>query len=141
MTVLGVLQYSPLILTNVVLRLCWISTWVWVPVGSPTSTFTDRRFEVRRQISGATDELAIYSVYGKQTVSSGSKVTPFGSQGSYTDSTGLIYLINRYYDPTTDQFLSIDPDVAATDQPYVFTNDDPLNAEDPLGCSDSIHLP
>jgi hypothetical protein len=41
--------------------------------------------------------------------------------------------MNRYYDPTTDQFLSIDPDVATTDQPYVFTNDDPLNAEDPLG--------
>jgi hypothetical protein len=45
-------------------------------------------------------------------------------------------VINRYYDPATDQFLSIDPDVAQTDQPYVFTNDDPLNAEDPLGTSD-----
>jgi hypothetical protein len=43
--------------------------------------------------------------------------------------------INRYYDPTTDEFLSIDPDVTTTDQPYVFTNDDPLNAEDPLGDS------
>jgi hypothetical protein len=41
--------------------------------------------------------------------------------------------INRYYDPTTDQFLSIDPDVAMTNQPYVFTNDDPLNSEDPNG--------
>jgi hypothetical protein len=41
--------------------------------------------------------------------------------------------INRYYDPTTDQFLSVDPDVATTNEPYVFTNDDPLNAEDPLG--------
>jgi RHS repeat-associated protein len=84
--------------------------------------------------SGATDELAVYSPYGKQTIKSGSDVTPFGFQGSYTDSTGLIYLINRYYDPSTDQFLSVDPDVATTDQPYVFTNDDPLNAEDPLGC-------
>ena len=45
--------------------------------------------------------------------------------------------INRYYDPTTDEFLSIDPDVATTDQPYVFTNDDPLNAEDPLGLQGS----
>lgn len=45
-------------------------------------------------------------------------------------------VINRYYDPATDQLLSIDPDVAQTGQPYVFTNDDPLNAEDPLGlCS------
>jgi hypothetical protein len=41
--------------------------------------------------------------------------------------------INRYYDPATDEFLSIDPDLATTNQPYVFTNDDPLNAEDPLG--------
>jgi hypothetical protein len=39
--------------------------------------------------------------------------------------------INRYYDPSTDQFLSVDPDVATTEQPYAFTNDDPLNAEDP----------
>jgi hypothetical protein len=29
--------------------------------------------------------------------------------------------------------LSIDPLVGETDQPYVFTNDNPLNAEDPLG--------
>jgi hypothetical protein len=42
-------------------------------------------------------------------------------------------LINRYYDPTTDQFLSVDPKVSQTDQPYVFTNDSPLNATDPLG--------
>jgi hypothetical protein len=41
--------------------------------------------------------------------------------------------INRYYDPLTDEFLSIDPDVATTDQAYLFTNDDPLNAEDSLG--------
>jgi hypothetical protein len=42
-------------------------------------------------------------------------------------------MINRYYDPATDQFLSVDPAVATTNQPYVFTNDDPLNAEDSNG--------
>lgn len=42
-------------------------------------------------------------------------------------------VVNRYYDSATDQFLSIDPAVTSTNQPYVFTNDDPLNAEDPLG--------
>ncbi|MEO9180359.1 MAG: RHS repeat-associated core domain-containing protein, partial [Acidimicrobiales bacterium] len=83
--------------------------------------------------SGAVLEQALYSTYGLQTITSGTDVTPFGFQGSYVDSTGLIYLINRYYDPTTDQFLSIDPDVMATDQPYVFTNDDPLNGTDPTG--------
>jgi RHS repeat-associated protein len=83
--------------------------------------------------TGSSLEQAQYSLYGKQTITSGSDVTPFGFQGSYTDPTGLVYLINRYYDPTTDQFLSIDPDVAKTDQPYVFTNDDPLNSTDPFG--------
>jgi hypothetical protein len=41
--------------------------------------------------------------------------------------------INRYYDPSTDSFISVDPDVQQTDQPYVFVNGDPLNATDPLG--------
>jgi hypothetical protein len=44
-------------------------------------------------------------------------------------------VINRYYDPSIDQFLSIDPDVASTDQPYIYSGDDPLNLEDPLGLS------
>jgi RHS repeat-associated protein len=88
--------------------------------------------------SGSVDEMAIYSVYGKQTISTGSKMTPFGFQGSYGDSTGLIYLINRYYDPSTDQFMSIDPAVAQTNQPYVFTNDNSLNATDPLGLKVSL---
>ena len=41
--------------------------------------------------------------------------------------------VDRYYDPSTDQFLSIDPDVAETGEPYAYTGDDPLNATDPLG--------
>ncbi len=83
--------------------------------------------------SGATLEEALYSTYGVESITAGSNVTPFGFQGSYRDATGLIYLINRYYDPATDQFLSVDPMVATTNQPYVFTNDNPLNATDPLG--------
>ena len=42
-------------------------------------------------------------------------------------------VVNRYYDPSTDQLLSVDPAVTFTGQPYVFTNDNPLNATDPLG--------
>jgi RHS repeat-associated protein len=82
---------------------------------------------------GSVQEMAIYTLYGIQTISSGTKVTAFGFQGSYSDSTGLIYLINRYFDPSTDQFLSIDPDVATTNQPYAYVGDNPLNATDPMG--------
>ncbi len=83
--------------------------------------------------TGAVLELALYSPYGTQTLKAGSVVTPFGFEGAYTDSTGLLYLINRYYDPTTDSFISVDPKVQQTDQPYAFVNDDPLNGTDPLG--------
>ena len=42
-------------------------------------------------------------------------------------------VLNRYYDPSTDQFISVDPMVQETDQPYAYANDNPLNFVDPLG--------
>ncbi len=42
-----------------------------------------------------------------------------------TDSDRFWSLVGRYYDPATDQFLSVDPDVAETGQPYAYTGDDP----------------
>jgi hypothetical protein len=42
-------------------------------------------------------------------------------------------LVGRYYDPSTGQFLSIDPLVDETGQPYAYTGDDPVNGVDPLG--------
>ena len=45
----------------------------------------------------------------------------------------LTFAINRYYDPATNQFLSVDPLVGETGQPYVYSNDNPLNEADPLG--------
>jgi RHS repeat-associated protein len=43
------------------------------------------------------------------------------------------HLVNRYYDPASYQFLSIDPKVGTTLEPYAFVAGDPLNATDPLG--------
>jgi RHS repeat-associated protein len=79
-----------------------------------------------------------YSTYGVQSnTSSSGAATPFGFKGGYTDPSGLVYLINRYYDPVTGQFISVDPDLNLTDQPYAFAGDDPINASDSLGlCSD-----
>ena len=52
-------------------------------------------------------------------VEAGTAGTTFiGFQGAFTDPSGLIYLVNRYYDPSTYQFLSVDPAVATTGQPY-----------------------
>lgn len=34
---------------------------------------------------------------------------------------GSAHIIGRYYDPATAQFLSVDPDVAQTGQPYAYT--------------------
>jgi len=84
--------------------------------------------------SGSLINQSSYSTYGTQTnTSSSGAATPFGFQGGYTDPTGLIYLINRYYDPTTSQFLSVDPMNQSTGQPYLFGGDNPVNAGDPSG--------
>ena len=59
--------------------------------------------------------------------------TPFGYAGGYTDPTGLIYLINRYYDPSTGQFISVDPAITQSVQPYSYANGDPVDNTDPNG--------
>jgi uncharacterized protein RhaS with RHS repeats len=41
--------------------------------------------------------------------------------------------INRYYDHSTGQFVSVDPMVNETNQPYTYAGDDPVNGVDPSG--------
>jgi RHS repeat-associated protein len=59
--------------------------------------------------------------------------TPFGYAGGYVDPTGLVYLIHRYYDPETGQFLSIDPLADQTQIAYGYANNDPVDQVDPAG--------
>jgi RHS repeat-associated protein len=74
-----------------------------------------------------------YSAYGNVLSHTGN-ATPLGYAGAYTDAeSGFLYLVNRYYDPETGQFLSVDPLVDTTGQPYSYANDDPVNASDPNG--------
>jgi hypothetical protein len=46
-----------------------------------------------------------------------------------------VVLVNRYYDPVTGQFMSVDPMVAQTQEAYVYTGDNPVNEADPSGLS------
>lgn len=43
------------------------------------------------------------------------------------------HLVNRYYDPATEQFISVDPLVSQTGQPFGYAEDDPVNGSDPSG--------
>jgi len=114
---------------------------VRTPTGAVASSFlvSDAQGSVRAQFddSGTLLGTVSFNAYGNQTSTSGTMSTPFGYTGAYTDpATGLDYLRARWYDPATAQFMSVDPLVATTGQPYEYVGDNPLNEGDPLGlCS------
>jgi RHS repeat-associated protein len=84
--------------------------------------------------SGSLTASTSYDAWGNPEATGGlTSYTPFGFAGGYTDPSGLLYLIGRYYDPATGQFLSVDPLVDETGQPYAYTGDDPVNRVDPSG--------
>ncbi|HEY0069701.1 MAG TPA: RHS repeat-associated core domain-containing protein [Chloroflexia bacterium] len=76
-----------------------------------------------------------YDAYGRRECTPcTSGYNPFGYAGQYTDEeSGLVYMRARYYDPATQQFISRDPSVALSGQPYVYAGASPLNASDPTG--------
>lgn len=81
-----------------------------------------------------------YGAYGTPTCE-GSTTTPLGFDGEYTSpDTGLIYMRARTYDPTTAQFLSVDPLEKLTRAPYNFAEDNPLNESDPTGLGNWLGL-
>ncbi len=46
---------------------------------------------------------------------------------------GTVSLVHRYYDPATEQFLSVDPYGGSDGTPYAFVNGDPVNGSDEMG--------
>ena len=70
-----------------------------------------------------------YDGYGNLTKYTGTGTalakSPIGYAGGWeTTADQLLYLVHRYYDPSTGQFLSVDPTVANTKQPYVYASND-----------------
>jgi RHS repeat-associated protein len=89
-----------------------------------------------RLLTGSTGTVTgkcTYSAYGTPTCE-GTATTPLGYDGQYTSSdTGLVYMRAREYDPATAQFLTVDPLVSATHEPYVYGGDNPLTYRDRSG--------
>jgi RHS repeat-associated protein len=71
--------------------------------------------------------------FGSLTTHSGVQ-SAFGFTGNWTDpDTGLLYLRARDYDPETGQFLTVDPLVDQTRQPYAYAGNNPVTRTDPSG--------
>jgi RHS repeat-associated protein len=84
--------------------------------------------------SGTVKATYRYDAYGNLTSMTGSVANPFLFAGQYKDAeSGLYYLQARYYDPTTGQFTTRDPMVAATGEPYTYVSGNPVNGSDPSG--------
>jgi RHS repeat-associated protein len=104
--------------------------------GTVSYLITDSLGSVRGIVgsAGTLGSTTSYDAWGNPLTPGGlTGATPFGFAGGYTDATGLIYLINRYYDPATGQFISVDPEVGQTGQPYAYTGGDPVSEADPTG--------
>ncbi len=56
--------------------------------------------------------------------------TPYGPH-----RVAVNFVVGRYYDPQTGQFLSVDAKVQQTEQPYIYVGDDPVQGADPSGMS------
>jgi RHS repeat-associated protein len=84
--------------------------------------------------SGSKAASVNYDSWGNPETSGGlSSYTPLGFAGAYTDASGIIYLIGRYYDPATGQFLSVDPKLNQSNEPYEYADGDPVSLTDPDG--------
>src|SRR5581483_8694675 len=86
--------------------------------------------------SASVDETYNEPPWGQAQVwfGSGGTGTPLQYGGTLTDQyTDMVYDQARWYDPATGQFISQDPLVDQTLQPYAYAGDTPINASDPTG--------
>jgi RHS repeat-associated protein len=103
---------------------------------SPTYLHHDQLGSTRllTSSSGETIGAFTYGAYGELEGQAGSATTPMGFAGQYTDAqSGLQYLRARFYDPSTAQFMTLDPILPLTRSPYDYARDNPLNRVDPRG--------
>ncbi|MDO8361492.1 MAG: C2 family cysteine protease [Actinomycetota bacterium] len=74
-----------------------------------------------------------YTPYGDDRNTVTFTNTDHGYLGQPEDTTGLTYLNNRYYDPAVGVFVTVDPLVGRTGQPYLYSSGNPTTLSDPSG--------
>jgi RHS repeat-associated protein len=103
---------------------------------TPTYLHHDQQGSTRLLTNQAGNVSGTYTFtpYGQTETHTGEASTPLGYAGQLTSfTTGLIYLRARTYDPSTAQFMSVDPLVAETVETYGYAGQDPVNSGDPSG--------
>jgi RHS repeat-associated protein len=101
--------------------------------GTPTFLVQDQIGSTRLLVntSGSVVGSESYDAYGGVSGETGSSSSAIGFAGGYEDgATGFLYLIHRYYDPGTGEFVTVDPMVSQTMQPYAYAGDDVVNESD-----------
>jgi len=75
-----------------------------------------------------------YDPWGRILEKTGNLNNPFTYSGYYYDEESeLYYLINRYYDPLDGRFLSQDSYEQNQGNPYIYSDNAPVNLVDPDG--------
>ena len=78
-----------------------------------------------------------YSSFG--LINSYTPAQPLLYAGQYRDAeSGLYYLRARYYDPALGQFLTVDPALSTTHQPYSYSMNNPVNVTDGNGMNPAL---
>ena len=93
--------------------------------------------------SGESVATLTYAPYGGLAGHTGTATTALGYAGQYTlGQSGLQYLRARFYDPATAQFMTPDPAVETTHQPYLYGGDNPLRFYDRTGraCEETVNI-
>jgi RHS repeat-associated protein len=104
--------------------------------GEPLFFHHDQQGSTRllTNMTGTTETAYTFTPYGRLEATTGTATTPLRYDAQYTNTdTGLIYLRARTYDPNTAQFLTDDPVLETTGEPYTYATDNPENQQDQSG--------
>mgnify|MGYP001395024321 CR=1 FL=1 len=87
--------------------------------------------------AGLSQATYTFDAYGGLTSTTGTANNPLRYAGQYLDVESNLYQMRaRHYDPGTGQFLSRDPAMDSTREPYSYVGGSPLNRIDPSGLCD-----